>query len=132
EVLVDDLDPEPRGILRPVDVHLAAFEEDLPAVGRVRAGDALDERRLAGAVVADERHHLPRVHLEVDVGQRLDRAERLRDVPELKECGIAHADQVTMEAPLRAPPSSALPMLLAVLLVRSDADLAPLEPALRE
>ncbi len=58
EILVDDLDPEPRGVLRPVDVDLLALEEDLAAVGGMDAGDALDQRRLAGAVVADERHHL--------------------------------------------------------------------------
>ena len=60
EILVDDLDPEAGRVLRAVDVHLAALEEDLPAVVGMRAGDALDQRRLAGAVVADERHHLAR------------------------------------------------------------------------
>jgi hypothetical protein len=54
------------------------------------AGDALDERRLAGAVVADERHHLSRPHLEVDVVQRLHRAERLRDVLQLEKWCVAH------------------------------------------
>ena len=37
-----------------------ALEEDLARVDGVDAGDALDERRLAGAVVADERHDLAR------------------------------------------------------------------------
>jgi len=45
----------------------------------VDAGEDLDERRLAGAVVADERDDLARVHVEVDVGERGDRAEMLRD-----------------------------------------------------
>ena len=58
EILVDDLDPELRRVLRPVDVDRLAVEEDLAGVHRVDAGDALDQRRLAGAVVADERHHL--------------------------------------------------------------------------
>ena len=62
-----------------------ALEEDLAAVGGMRAGDALDERRLARAVVADERHHLAAADLEVDVGERLHRPEGLRDVPELEE-----------------------------------------------
>ena len=56
-----------------------AVDEDRPLVGQVRPRDALDQRRLAGAVVADERDDLGRVDLEVDVGQRLDRAEALRD-----------------------------------------------------
>ena len=37
EILVDDLDPEPRGVLRPVDLDLMALEDDLAAVRRVRA-----------------------------------------------------------------------------------------------
>ena len=88
EILVDDLDPEPRRVLRAVDVHLLALEDDLAAVGRVGARDALDQRRLAGAVVADERHHLAGAHLEVDVGQRLDRAEGLGDAAELEKWSV--------------------------------------------
>ena len=85
EILVDDLDPELRRVLRAVDRDRLAVEEDLAAVGVVDAGDALDQRRLAGAVVADERHHLACSHLEVDVGERLDRAEVLRHSAELEE-----------------------------------------------
>src|SRR4029079_5541978 len=39
--------------------------------------DPLDERRLAGAVVADEGDDLAAMDLEVDVEERLDRAEAL-------------------------------------------------------
>ena len=87
EVLVDDLDPELGGVLRAVDVHRLAVDDDLAAVRRVRAGDALDQGRLAGAVVADERHHLTGTDLEVDLAERLDRAEALRDPVELQERG---------------------------------------------
>ena len=90
EILVDDLDPEPGGVLRPVDVHLLPLEQDPAAVGGVGAGDALDERRLAGAVVADERHHLAGADLEVDVVERLHRAERLGDVLQLEKWCVAH------------------------------------------
>ena len=83
QILIDDLDPELGRVLRPVDVHLLAFEQDPAAVGGVGAGDALDEGRFTGAVVADERHHLSGTDLEVDVVQRLHRAERLRDVLQL-------------------------------------------------
>ena len=85
EILVDDLDPELGGVLRAVDRDRLAVEEDLAAVGRVDAGDALDQRRLAGTVVADERHHLAGAHLEVDVGERLHGAEVLRDPAELEQ-----------------------------------------------
>ena len=102
EILVDDLDPELRRVLRAVDRDLLAVEEDLAGVVAVDAGDALDERRLAGAVVADERHDLARAHLEVDVGQRLHRAERLREVADLEEWCVAHEWRV-LERAVEAP-----------------------------
>ena len=39
EILVDDLDPEPRGVLRAVRCDVLALEEDLAAVGGMNAGD---------------------------------------------------------------------------------------------
>ena len=53
--------------------------------GVVAANDGI-----AGAVVADERHDLARADLEIDVGQCLHRAERLREVADLEEWCIAH------------------------------------------
>ena len=46
----------------------------------VDAGEDLDQRRLAGAVVAEQAQHLARLHLERDVVKHVDRAERLVDV----------------------------------------------------
>ena len=88
EILVDDLDAEVHRVLRPRDVDLLALEEDLAGIRAVNARDRLDQRRLAGAVVADERRHLAAVHVEVDVGECLDRAEGLRDVAELEEWSV--------------------------------------------
>ena len=45
----------------------------------------LDRHRLAGAVVADERGHLAGRNFEIDVRERLHRAEVLRDALEAKE-----------------------------------------------
>ena len=45
-----------------------------PPLGTEDAGDALDEGRLAGAVVADEPDDLAAAQLEADVHERLDRA----------------------------------------------------------
>ena len=73
EVLVHDLDAQRGGVLRGVDGDRLALEQDLAGVDRVDADDALDERGLAGAVVADERGHLARVDVEVDVVQDVDR-----------------------------------------------------------
>ena len=85
QVLVDGLDPEPVGVARVADRHLAALEAVAPAVGRLRAGDGLDQRGLAGAVVAHQRDDLARVDLEVDVDERLDGAEALRDPDALEQ-----------------------------------------------
>ena len=52
-------------------------KRDRPRVGRVDAGDRLDERGLAGAVVADQRDDLAGLDLEVHVAERLDRPEAL-------------------------------------------------------
>ena len=48
-----------------------------PDAARVadEAGDGVDERRLAGAVGADQAHQLARGHLEVDFVERVDAAE---------------------------------------------------------
>jgi hypothetical protein len=54
------------------------------------AGDALDQRRLAGAVVADEGHHLSGVHMEVHLVQGLDRTEVLGDPTQLQNRAVAH------------------------------------------
>ena len=84
EILVHDLDSEPGRVLRTVDRDRLAVEEDLTGIRGVDAGDALDQRRLAGAVVAHEGHDLAGAHLEVDVCQGLHRAEALRDPAQLE------------------------------------------------
>jgi hypothetical protein len=79
QVLVHGCDPEGGRGLRAADVHRLAGEEDLALVGRVGAGDDLDQRGLAGAVVADEGDDLAGGDLEVDLRQGLHGAEPLAD-----------------------------------------------------
>ncbi len=79
QVLVHDLDAEPCGLAGTVDSHALAFEADFTLVERVDPGDPLDQRGLAGAVVADEPHDLTAADLEVDVVQGLHRPEGLRN-----------------------------------------------------
>ena len=43
-----------------------AVEQHLARVGLVGAGEHLDQGGLAGAVLAEQAVHLPRVHVEVD------------------------------------------------------------------
>ena len=45
----------------------------------MHAGDDLDQRRFAGAVLAEQRMDLARAHVEVDVLERSDAGERLGD-----------------------------------------------------
>jgi hypothetical protein len=90
EILIDDLDAQPRGVLRPVDVHQLPVEEDLARVDGMDPGDALDERRLARAVVADQGHDLARRDVEVDLVESLDRAEGLRDPAKLQNRRVTH------------------------------------------
>ena len=45
------------------------------------AGEDLDEGRLAGAVVADDRHDLAAGYGEIDIGNRRHRAEALGNAP---------------------------------------------------
>ena len=68
-----------------MDPDLLAAELEGPRVGRPDAGDGLDQRRLAGAVVADEGDDLAGVDVEVDVLERLHRPEALGDPAQLQE-----------------------------------------------
>src|SRR5262249_27445162 len=60
-------------------VVLDAADEDRAGVGTKDARQALHERRLAGAVVADEPKHLAALELKVDPRQSLHRPVGLRD-----------------------------------------------------
>ena len=70
--------------------ELLALEQHA-AGGRLEAaGDDLDQRRLAGAVVAEQRHDLALADREADALQRFDGAEVLGDVVEHQQ-RFAHA-----------------------------------------
>ena len=51
-------------------MHRLTVEADRPLVGMDRARERFDQRRLPGAVVADDRENLARVELEVGAVQR--------------------------------------------------------------
>ena len=69
------VDPEFLGLARIAERHLLAVDQDLALRRPVHARQHLDECRLAGAVVAEEAVHLAGIDLEVDVLERLHRAE---------------------------------------------------------
>jgi hypothetical protein len=62
-----------------------SLEEELPRIGLVDAGDDLDERGLAGPVVAHQGHDLATRHRDVDILKRLDSPETLRDSSAFEE-----------------------------------------------
>src|SRR5690606_8927721 len=62
-----------------------AVEDDRAAAGWNAPHDHVEERGLPGAVRADDRVNLPLLHLQVDVGQRLEAAEALLDVGHVED-----------------------------------------------
>ena len=81
-LLVDDGDAGRPGRGRAVQRDLPAGHVERPAVRLVHPGEDLDERRLARAVLADQRVHLAGAQLDRAVDQGADRAERLGGVPQ--------------------------------------------------
>ena len=57
------------------EATLLALEDHAARARLEAAGDDLDQRRLAGAVVAEQRHDLAAADRETDAAQRFDRAE---------------------------------------------------------
>ena len=85
-------------------------DADGAAVGGVHAGDDLDQRRLAGAVLAEERVHLAGEDVEVDVLEHADAGEGLRDAGERDEGGHLAAPAGRAAAALRGVPTVLLPV----------------------
>jgi len=73
------------GIAGTVDLDRLAFPQDGAAVRRVDPGDDLDEGGFSGPVVAQQRDDFARVDGQVDVAERLDRAESLGNPGQLQD-----------------------------------------------
>src|SRR5829696_2503585 len=85
QILVDRRDAGGERLAWRAEVHLIPFDQVAAFAGRVDAGKDLDQRRLAGSVVAEQAHHLPGVDAHRDVFQCDDAAEVARDVLNLEE-----------------------------------------------
>ena len=83
EVLVDHADARPDRILGAVDLALLPVDPDGPAIGPVVAVEDVHQRRLAGAVLADDAVDRAGGDLQIDGLVGVDRAEALVDAAEL-------------------------------------------------
>ena len=63
-------------------------------VDGVHAGDRLDQRGLAGAVVAHQGDHFTGVDLQLDVGERLDGTESLGDPAQRQHGRSGHVNHL--------------------------------------
>ena len=85
EVLVHHPDPAVDRVLGRAEHDLLAVEQDLALVGPVEAVEDVHQRRLARAVLAEEREHLALAQVEIDLVVRDDPGEPLRDAPHLED-----------------------------------------------
>ncbi len=69
-----------NGVARPAEVPDFAADRDLAPVGPMHAAKNAHQRRFSRAVLADERVHLARQHVERDAIERPRRAELFADV----------------------------------------------------
>ncbi len=67
------------------DCDRLAIKADLALVGRIDTGENLDQRGLAGAVLADQRRDGARIELEIDLLQRLHAGKGFRDADRLED-----------------------------------------------
>ena len=79
EFLVDGADAERLRGRRAVDLDRLAVQKNLAGVAVQRAGHDLDQRRLAGTVLAEQRMHFAGVQAEIDAFQRAHAGKPLDD-----------------------------------------------------
>ena len=87
EVLVDHADAGLDGAHGIVEDAFLAIDEDLAGIGLVQARQDVHERRLAGAVLAEQAEHLATVCLDRDLVVCEHAGKPFRDVAQLKPHG---------------------------------------------
>ncbi len=84
EVLVHHADAAVDGVARRAHPRRLALDPDLALVGVIQAVEDVHQRRLAGAVLAQQRMHFAEPEIEADVVVGDDPGEALRDSPQLE------------------------------------------------
>ena len=105
EFLEDDGHAQLTGLARGEHRVSRAVDHHLPGLGLVVAGDDLDEGRLAGSVLAQEREHGAASGVEVHPMEDLDATEGLADLASLKLEGhrLASSVESSQEQPASMP-----------------------------
>ena len=141
EVLVHHPDAGVDRLPRRPELDLAALDVDLALVRVVEAVDDVHQRRLAGAVLAEQRVHLALEQVELDLVVREDAREALRDAAELEDGLLGHGASIDGRQSPSGPPARAAkgghearpsrlhvrPVLLLLDGVRDARDLARLQ-----
>jgi hypothetical protein len=104
EVLIDNLHAFADRFDRRHPGMGSAVQDDAPGVGSQRARDDLDERGLAGAVLARQAVDLAGPDRQADVVERLDAGEGLLDVVDAEHVGHAGASMGIGRGRPRGPP----------------------------
>ena len=82
-------DAPPLGVPEPMEHHLGLVEPDVAGVGADHPGQDLHQRRLAGAVLAQQGVHLAAPYVQGHVVERLHARERLGDALQAGRGGFA-------------------------------------------
>ena len=104
EVLVDGVDARAPRLVDAVRLVRLAAQGHLAHVGLLEAADDLHQRRLAGAVVAEQPEHLALAQVQVDVAQRDDGPEVLRDVLDAQDVVASLARHAELSHPTPSAP----------------------------
>ena len=94
EMLVHHADAGMDGIARRVEAHGLAVQEDLSGIGPIEPVEDVHQRRLAGAVLAEQRVHLTAPDVEADVVVRYDAGELLANSPHLEDALLNHRGSI--------------------------------------
>jgi hypothetical protein len=100
EVLINSLDPVSSCFVWRREPHRLSTEHDLAAFQRQHACQHVDQCRLAGAIVADQRDDLAGEHRQIYVPERLNRPEVLVDSPRFQH-RLPHRLRAHRHSPLR-------------------------------
>jgi hypothetical protein len=123
QFLIDDGNADLLGVVWVVDVQRLAAEKEFAAVHRVDAGEDLHQRRLAGAVLADQPENLAGGDMETHIFQRLHTGEGLADVFHPQQCAVfVHCDRPLTAHSLPAPAARRSSIHVAHNLHRQDGD----------